>query len=149
MPEKRVRFANTVGRPLTSVRKINAVGAGARVLPSKRTFIPADLKLMKTRHENAMKRAMEKVSDAKRKFQRAKELGIKLRNTQQHVQKMLAKEKNPLNVRRIRAYANKLISAKNDIVRDLNSRKINLNLEQGKLEAQKNLGMKKRRFRLM
>ena len=148
MPEKRVRFANTVGKPLTSVRKIDAVGAGARVPPSKRTFVPADLKLMKTRHENAMKRVMEKVSDAKRQFERAKELGIKLRNTQQHVQKMLAKEKNPLNVRRIRAYANKLISAKNDIVRDLNSRKMNLNLEQGKLKAQKNLGMKKR-FRLM
>ena len=149
MPEKRVRFANTAGKPLTSTRQINAVGAGRRVLPSKRTFIPADLKLMRTKHANAMKRAMEKVSNAKRQFERAKEVGIKLRNAQQHVREILAKEKNPLNVRRIQAYANKLISAKKNIVRELNSKKINLNLEQGKLKAQKNLGMKKSRFRVM
>jgi len=49
---------NSIGKPLVTVREINAVGRGTKLTPRVRKSAPADLKKMKEKHQVAERRAV-------------------------------------------------------------------------------------------
>lgn len=48
---RKVTFANAAGKPLVTVREINAVGKSHKIKHAPRKSMPADLKKLKTKHE--------------------------------------------------------------------------------------------------
>jgi len=57
--KKRVKFANTTGKPLVHIREINIEGKGKKVVPAKRKYVPADLSQIRKKHDDAVRRARE------------------------------------------------------------------------------------------
>jgi len=66
--KKRIRFANTIGKPLVSVREINIEGKGKKIEPRKRKSIPANLSKIAKKREDALRRAEKNVADEMEKF---------------------------------------------------------------------------------
>ena len=73
--KKRVKFANTDGKPLVHIREINIEGKGRKIVPAKRKYVQANLSQISKKHENAVRHAEKnvitaigKMEDLKRKM---------------------------------------------------------------------------------
>ena len=147
--KKKVRFANTAGKPLVTVREINAVGRGTKLTPLVRKSTPADLKKMKAKHEAAVKKAKADVSRAADNLNKVEKLVTNVRNTQLLAKLQLAKEKNPAAIKNIKEKINKMNSSMKTLIPHLENKRLAANLANNKLKAQKALGIKKSRFSFM
>ena len=147
--KKKVRFANTAGKPLVTVREINAVGRGTKLTPLVRKSTPADLKKMKAKHEAAVKKAKADVSRAADNLNKVEKLVTNVRNTQLLAKLQLIKEKNPAAIKNIKEKINKMNSSMKTLIPHLENKRLAANLANNKLKAQKALGIKKSRFSFM
>ena len=147
--KKKVRFANTAGKPLVTVREINAVGRGTKLTPLVRKSTPADLKKMKAKHEAAVKKAKADVSRAADNLNKVEKLVTNVRNTQLLAKLQLAKEKNPAAIKNIKEKINKMNSSMKTLIPHLENKRLAANLANNKLKAQKALGIKRSRFSFM
>ena len=147
--KKSVRFANSMGKPLVTVREINAVGRGTKLTPLVRKSTPADLKKMKAKHEAAVKKAKADVSRAADNLNKVEKLVTNVRNTQLLAKLQLAKEKNPAAIKNIKEKINKMNSSMKTLIPHLENKRLAANLANNKLKAQKALGIKRSRFSFM
>ena len=147
--KKKVRFANTAGKPLVTVREINAVGRGTKLTPLVRKSTPADLKKMKAKHEAAVKKAKADVSRAADNLNKVEKLVTNVRNTQLLAKLQLAKEKNPAAIKNIKEKINKMNSSMKTLIPHLENKRLAANLANNKPKAQKALGIKRSRFSFM
>ena len=147
--KKKVRFANTAGKPLVTVREINAVGRGTKLTPLVRKSTPADLKKMKAKHEAAVKKAKADVSRAADNLNKVEKLVTNVRNTQLLAKLQLIKEKNPAAIKNIKEKINKMNSSMKTLIPHLENKRLAANLANNKLKAQKALGIKRSRFSFM
>lgn len=143
---KRVRFANTAGKPLISVREIEAVGRGTKLNPINRKFVPADLKKIKAKHEVAERRAVAALSRAEDNLNKAQKIAANVRKTQMQAKLQLLKEKTPTAIKNIREKINRMNNSMKTLAPHLENRKLAVNLAKNKLKAQRALGMRKSRF---
>ena len=81
--KKKVRFANTAGKPLVTIREIDRAGKSHKIRHEPRKFVPADLKRLKAKHEIAEKRAIASLSRAEDNLNKAKKLAANIRKTHQ------------------------------------------------------------------
>ena len=149
MPKKQVRFSNTAGKPLVTVREINAVGRGIKIKPASRKFVPADMKKLKEKHQVAEKRAVASLSRAEDNLSKAQKLAANVRKTQMQTKLQLIKEKNPATINNIKKKINRLNDMKKNLSSHLENKKLAVNVAKNKLKAQRALGMKKSRFTFM
>jgi predicted nucleic acid-binding Zn-ribbon protein len=147
--KKRVRFANNTGKPLVTVREINAVGRGTKLTPLVRKSTPADLKKMKAKHEAALRRAMADVSRAEDNLNQKKEVAANVRKIQMQAKLQLAKEKNPAAIKNLKEKINKMNGHMKTIAPHIENSQLAVNLAKNKLKAQKAHGIKKSRFSFM
>jgi len=145
-PKKQIRFANTAGKPLVTVREINAVGRGTKLTPLVRKSAPADLKKMKAKHQVAEKRAVSDLSRAEGNLNKTKELAANIRKIQMEAKKQLLKEKNPAAIKNLKENINKMNNSMKTIIPHLENRQLAVNLAKNKLKAQRALGMKRSKF---
>jgi predicted transcriptional regulator len=145
-PKKQVRFANTVGKPLVSVREIERVGKSHKILPQNRKFVPADMKKLKAKHEIAERRAVASLSRAEDDLNKAQKIAATIRKTQIQAKLQLLKEKNPAAIKNIKEKINRMNASMKNLVPHLENRKITVNVAKNKLKAQRQLGLKKSRF---
>ena len=148
-PKKQVRFANTTGKPLVTVREINAVGRGTKLTPLVRKSAPADLKKMKEKHQVAERRAVSDLSRAEGNLNKTKELAANIRKIQMEAKLKLIKEKNPAAIKNLKEKINKMNNSMKTIIPHLENRQLAVNLAKNKLKAQRALGIKKSRFGFM
>jgi len=148
-PKKQVRFANTTGKPLVTVREINAVGRGTKLTPLVRKSAPADLKKMKEKHQVAERRAVSDLSRAEDNLNKTKELASNIRKIQMQAKKQLLKEKNPATIKNLKEKINKMNNSMKTIIPHLENRQLAVNLAKNKLKAQRALGVKRGRFSFM
>jgi len=148
-PKKQVRFANTTGKPLVTVREINAVGRGTKLTPLVRKSAPADLKKMKEKHQVAERRAVSDLSRAEDNLNKTKELASNIRKIQMQAKKQLLKEKNPATIKNLKEKINKINNSMKTIIPHLENRQLAVNLAKNKLKAQRALGVKRGRFSFM
>jgi len=150
MPEKKqVRFSNSIGKPLVTVREINAVGRGTKLTPLVRKSAPADLKKMKEKHQVAEHRAVSDLSRAEDNLNKTKELASNIRKIQMQAKKQLLKEKNPATIKNLKEKINKINNSMKTIIPHLENRQLAVNLAKNKLKAQRALGVKRGRFSFM
>lgn len=147
--KKSVRFANSMGKPLVTVREINAVGRGTKLTPLVRKSTPADLKKMKAKHEAAVRRAKADVSRAEDNLNKKKEVAANVRKIQMQAKLQLAKEKNPAAIKNLKEKVNKMNGHMKTIAPHLENSQLAVNLAKNKLKAQRELGMKRSRFGFM
>ena len=148
-PKKQVRFANTTGKPLVTVREINAVGRGTKLTPLVRKSAPADLKKMKEKHQVAERRAVSDLSRAEENLNKTKELAANIRKIQMEAKLKLIREKNPATIKNLKEKINKMNNSMKTIIPHLENRQLAVNLAKNKLKAQRALGIKKSRFGFM
>jgi len=148
-PKKQVRFANTTGKPLVTVREINAVGRGTKLTPLVRKSAPADLKKMKEKHQVAERRAVSDLSRAEGNLNKTKELAANIRKIQMEAKLKLNREKNPAAIKNLKEKINKMNNSMKTIIPHLENRQLAVNLAKNKLKAQRALGIKKSRFGFM
>jgi len=146
---KKVRFANTAGKPLVTVREINAVGRGTKLTPLVRKSAPADLKKMKEKHRVAEHRAMSDLSRAEDNLNKTKELASNIRKIQMQAKKQLLKEKNPAVINNLKKKINKMNASMQNLAPHIENRKITVDVAKNKLKAQRALGIKRGRFSFM
>ena len=146
---KKVRFTNTTGKPLVTVREINAVGRGTKLTPLVRKSMPADLKKMKAKHEAAVRRAMADVSRAEDNLNKVKKVATSVQNIQYLAKMKMVKEKNPSNNKHLQEKINKMNNMKKKLAPKLEMLQIDLNTKKNKLKAQRAHGMKRSRFSFM
>ena len=150
MPEKkRVRFANTSGKPLVSVREINAVGRGIKIKQAPRKFVPADMKKLKAKHEIAEKRAVASLSRAEDNLNKAQKVAADVQKLQNEAKMRLKKEKNPSMIMYTKEKINKLNTLKKNLAPKLDNMQITVNIAKNKLKAQRQLGLRKSRFTIL
>jgi predicted phage tail protein len=141
---KRIRFANTAGKPLVHIREINIEGKGKKVVPVKRKYVPANLSQISKKHDDAVKRAEKnvtavivKIEGLKRQmnFEKNDENAIKEEMAKQMKKKsMFGKKPN------IEHFKNKLAESnkeKRKIMKKMLDAKLELNMAKNKLAAQK------------
>ena len=148
-PKKQVRFANTTGKPLVTVREINAVGRGTKLTPLVRKSAPADLKKMKEKHQVAERRAVSDLSRAEENLNKTKELAANIRKIQMEAKFKLMQEKNPATIKNLKEKINKMNNSMKTIIPHLENRQLAVKLAKNKLKAQRALGIKKSRFGFM
>lgn len=144
--KRRVRFANTAGKPLVTVREINAVGRGTKLTPLVRKFTPADLKKLKAKHQIAEKRAMANLSKAKNNLKQKKEVAANIRKIQIQAKLQLTKAKTPGAVKNLKEKINKMNGHMKTIAPHIENSQLAVNIAKNKLKAQRELGMKRSRF---
>ena len=147
--KKKVRFANTAGKPLVSVREIERVGKSHKIKQNPRKFVPADMKKLKAKHEIAEKRAVASLSRAEDNLNKAQKLAANIRKTQMQAKLQLLKEKNPAAVKNIKEKINRMNTSMKNLAPHLENRKITVNVAKNKLKAQRALGMKTSRFTIL
>lgn len=147
--KKRVRFANTAGKPLVTVREINAVGRGTKLTPLVRKSTPADLKKLKEKHQIAEKRAVANLSKAKDNLNQKKEVAANIRKIQMQAKLQLTKEKNPAAIKNLKEKINKMNGHMKTIAPHIENSQLAVNIAKNKLKAQRELGMKRSRFGFM
>lgn len=148
-PKKQVRFSNTAGKSLTNVREIERVGKSYKIKLAERKFVPADMKKLKSKHEAAMKRAIESVSRAEDNLNKAKKIAANVQKVHYEAKMKLLKEKNPSMILYTKEKINRLNNVKKNLAPKLEILKMDLNLKKDKLKAQSNLGLRKSRFTLV
>ena len=147
--KKKVRFANTAGKPLVSVREIERVGKSHKIKQAPRKFVPADMKKLKAKHEIAEKRAVASLSRAEDNLNKAQKLAANIRKTQMQAKLQLLKEKNPAAIKNIKEKINRMNISMKNLAPHLENRKITVNVAKNKLKAQRAIGMKKSRFTIL
>jgi len=148
-PKKQVRFSNSIGKPLVTVREINAVGRGTKLTPLVRKSAPADLKKMKEKHQVAERRAVSDLSRAEENLNKTKELAANIRKIQMEAKFKLIQEKNPATIKNLKEKINKMNNSMKTIIPHLENRQLAVKLAKNKLKAQRALGIKKSRFGFM
>jgi len=148
-PKKQVRFSNSIGKPLVTVREINAVGRGTKLTPLVRKSAPADLKKMKEKHQVAERRAVSDLSRAEENLNKTKELASNIRKIQMQAKKQLLKEKNPAVINNLKKKINKMNASMQNLAPHIENRKITVDVAKNKLKAQRALGIKRGRFSFM
>ena len=143
---KKVTFANAAGKPLVTVREINAVGRGIKIKHVPRKSTPADLKKLKTKHEAAVRRAEARVSMAEGNLSKVKKVAANVQNTLYHAKWKMTKEKNPVAIKNLKEKINKMNGHMKTIAPLIENNQIAVNLAKNKLKAQRELGMKRSRF---
>ena len=143
---RKVTFANAAGKPLVTVREINAVGRGIKIKHVPRKSTPADLKKLKTKHEAAVRRAAARVSMAEGNLSKVKKVAANVQNTLYHAKWKMTKEKNPVAIKNLKEKINKMKNMTKNLAPKLEMLQINLNLAKNKLNAQRTTGIKKSRF---
>ena len=141
---KKVRFANTTGKPLVHIREINREGKGKKVVPAKRKYVPANLSHISKRHENAVRHAEKnvitaigKMEDLKRKMNLEKNDENAIRNEmakQMKKKSLFGKKPNVTHFEEKLENSNK---EKKKIMQKMMRAKLNLNMAKNKLAAQK------------
>jgi len=148
-PKKQVRFSNSIGKPLVTVREINAVGRGTKLTPLVRKSAPADLKKMKEKHRVAEQRAVTDLSRAEDNLNKTKELAANIRKIQMQAKLKLIKEKTPAAIKNLKEKINEMNSSMKTIIPHLENKQLAVNLAKNKLKAQRALGIKRGRFSFM
>jgi len=144
--KKRVKFADTAGKPLTSVHEIERVGKSHKIKPKARKFVPADMKKMKAKHEVAERRSVSALSRAEDNLNKAKKIAGNIRKLKTQAQIQLLKAKSPSNAVNIKEKINKLNNAKKNLAPRIENMQLTVNIAKNKLKAQRALGLKKSRF---
>ena len=147
--KKKVRFANTAGKPLVTIREIDRAGKSHKIRHEPRKFVPADLKRLKAKHEIAEKRAIASLSRAEDNLNKAKKLAANIRKTQMQAKIQLLKEKNPAAIKNIKEKINRMNTSMKNLAPHLENRKITVNVAKNKLKAQRAIGLKKSRFAIL
>jgi hypothetical protein len=146
---KKVRFANTTGKPLVTVREINAVGRGTKLTPLVRKSTPADLKKLKEKHQVAEQRARSMLSRSEDNLNKTKELAANIRKIQMQAKHQLSKEKNPVAIKNLKEKINRMNNSMKTLIPHLENRQLAVNHAKNKLKAQRALGVKRSRFSFM
>jgi predicted phage tail protein len=141
---KRIRFANTAGKPLVQIKEINIEGKGKKVVPVKRKYVPANLSQISKKHDDAVKRAEKnvtavivKMDGLKRQmnFEKNDENAIKEEMAKQMKKKsMFGKKPDIEHLKNKLAESNK---EKRKIMKKMLDAKLELNMAKNKLAAQK------------
>ena len=148
-PKKHVKFANTVGKPLTNVREIERVGKSRKIKQNPRKFVPADMKKLKAKHEAATIRAAASVSRAQDNLNQAKKIAANVQKVRDEAKLKMMKEKNPSMILYTKEKINKMNNIKKNLAPKLEMLQMDLNLKKDKLKAQRNIGMKRSRFTIL
>ena len=141
---KRIRFANTAGKPLVSIREINRVGKSEKIVPVKRKYVPANLSQISKKHDDAVKRAEKNVTAVIVKMEGLKRQMNFEKNDENAIKNEMAKQmkkrtlfgKNP----DVEHFKNKLAESnkeKKKIMQKMLNAKLELNMAKNKLAAQK------------
>jgi hypothetical protein len=142
--KKRVKFANTTGKPLVHIREINIEGKGKKVVPAKRKYVPADLSQIRKKHDDAVRRAQENlnksvrvIKDLQRQLNLEKNDENAIRN---EMSKQLKKRslfgKKP-DVEHLKNKLEESDKQKKKIMQKMLKAKVNLNMSKNHLLAQK------------
>jgi len=145
MPEKKqVRFSNSIGKPLVTVREINRVGKGIKFTPLKRKSAPADVKKLKEKHDDAVKRAEKNVTAVIVKIEGLKRQMNFEKNDENAVKEEMAKQmkkksmfgKKP-DIEHLKNKLEESNKEKRKIMQKMLNAKLELNMAKNKLAAQK------------
>ena len=143
-PRKKVRFANTIGKPLVHIREINIEGKGKKVVPAKRKYVPANLSQISKKHENAVRHAEKNVVTAIGKMEDLKRKMNLEKNDENAIRNEMAKQMNKKSLFskkvNIEHFKNKLEESnkeKKKIMQKMMKTKLELNMAKSKLSAQK------------
>jgi hypothetical protein len=141
---KRIRFANTAGKPLAHIREINIEGKGKKIVPAKRKYVPANLSQISKKHDDAVKRAEKNVTAVIVKMEGLKRQMNFEKDNENAIKEEMAKQmkkrtlfgKNP----DVEHFKNKLAESNRDkrkIMQKMLNAKMELNMARNKLAAQK------------
>jgi hypothetical protein len=139
--KKTVVWANTSGKPLATIRKIDAEGKGYKMKAPASTPRPAKLSNMQKKRNIAM--AM-----AKRNAKRDEQQVVKIKNTLKtvtEIEKNIKKKLNqafvtPANKVALKQKLDKTTNMKKLLTKKLNEATVNFNLSRDKLRAQRRAG---------
>ena len=148
-PKKKVTFANAAGKPLASVRHIERSGRSSKLEPLQRKFVPADLKQIKAKHEASVKRATAYVAAAEKNLSKATKLANDVSGMRYSARVKLSRTDNAASAKKLREQLNKLETVKRNLASKIESLHMNLDMKKSKLKAQKEIGAKKSRFRIV
>ena len=141
---KKMRFANTVGKPLVHIREINIEGKGKKIVPAKRKHVPANLSQISKKHDDAVKRAEKNVTAVIVKMEGLKRQMNFEKNDENAIRNEMAKQmkkrtlfgKNP-DVEHLKNKLEESNKEKKKIMQKMLNAKLELNMARNKLAAQK------------
>jgi len=141
---KKVRFANTAGKPLVHIREINVEGKGKKVVPAKRKYVPANLTQISKKHENAVRHAEKnvavtigKLEDLKRQMNLEKNDENAIRNEMAKQMKKKSLFSKKVNVEHFKNKLEESNKEKKKIMQKMMKAKLEMNMAKSKLAAQK------------
>ena len=141
---KKVRFTNTIGKPLVSIREINIEGKGKKIVPAKRKYVPANLSRISKKHENAVRHAEKNVATAIGKMEDLKRKMNLEKNDENAIRNEMAKQMKKKSLfgkkPNVEHFKNKLEESnkeKKKIMQKMMKTKLELNMAKSKLSAQK------------
>jgi len=141
---KKVRFANTIGKPLVHIREINIEGKGKKIVPAKRKYVPANLSQISKKHDDAVKRAEKNVTAVIVKMDVLKRQMNLEKNDENAIKNEMAKQMKKKSMfgkkPDIEHFKNKLEESnkeKKKIMKKMLNVKLELNMARNKLAAQK------------
>ena len=141
---KRIRFANTAGKPLVHIREINIEGKGKKIVPVKRKYVPANLSQISKKHDDAVKRAEKNVTAVIVKMESLKRQMNLEKNEENVIKNEMAKQMKKKSMfgkkPNIEHFKNKLAESnkeKRKIMQKMLNAKLELNMAKNKLAAQK------------
>ena len=141
---KKVRFTNTIGKPLVSIREINIEGKGKKIVPAKRKYVPANLSQISKKHENAVRHAEKNVATAIGKMEDLKRKMNLEKNDENAIRNEMAKQMKKKSLfgkkPNVEHFKNKLEESnkeKKKIMQKMMKTKLELNMAKSKLSAQK------------
>jgi hypothetical protein len=147
--KKRVRFANTAGKPLVQIREINKEGKGRKIASVQTRRMPeANLSKMLKKHTDAVRRAQNsvavstgKVEYLKRQmnFEKGEASTIKNEMSKQMKKKSLFGQKK--EVEHLKNQLEESEKLQQTYMRQMTNAKMELNLAKNKLAAQKSARM--------
>ena len=142
--KKRVKFANTDGKPLVHIREINIEGKGRKIVPAKRKYVQANLSQISKKHENAVRHAEKNVATAIGKMEDLKRKMNLEKNDENAIRNEMAKQMKKKSLfgkkPNVEHFKNKLEESnkeKKKIMQKMMRAKLNLNMAKNKLAAQK------------
>ena len=141
---KRIRFANTAGKPLVQIKEINIEGKGKKVVPVKRKYVPANLSQISKKHDDAVKRAEKNVTAVIVKMEGLKRQMNFEKNDENAIKEEMAKQmkkksmfgKKP-DIEHLKNKLEETNKEKKKIMKKMLNAKLELNMAKNKLAAQK------------
>jgi len=144
MEKKRVKFANTAGKPLVHVREINKEGHSKKIVSKTRKHVPANLSHLQKKHDNAVKHAKENFDKAVGTIKNLqRQLNLE-KNDREAVRNEMAKQmkkksffgKKP-NIEHLKNKLDESNKQEKKIMQKMIKAKLDLNLAKNHLLAQK------------